>query len=109
MANRADGHAVMVADNDKAIPVSKTITGFLDGIDISGSNMEFVGWAADVANSRSAKTVHLFLNEKMVHTSPVATPRTDVAKHFNDGALVKRETPQLCWGGTQSLTVPGVS
>ena len=23
--------------------------------------------------------------------------------------LVKKETPQLCWGGTQSLTVPEVS
>lgn len=23
--------------------------------------------------------------------------------------LVKKETPQLCWGGTQSLTISGIS
>ena len=28
---------------------------------------------------------------------------------ISSATLVNRETPQLCWGGTQSLTITGVS
>jgi DNA polymerase-3 subunit epsilon len=48
------------------------------------------------------------IDESTVEGAPTFPELNDTLRSYLENSLVKKETPQLCWGGRRSLTIPDV-
>ncbi|MFQ5964292.1 MAG: sulfatase-like hydrolase/transferase [Candidatus Scalinduaceae bacterium] len=79
----------IITSDGKPIPVIPgTLKGHLDIANVNNDGyITFVGWAADVKNSRLPKTILIFVNGKFFYSGHTDVYRRGVAKLFTNNAL----------------------